>query len=172
LKKWPGDETWNIDVPQFNEDSQNTSPISFETKELDIEGVLTELSKIEESFPDIPPFEALRLYFSQPLEICPTSLLDPYEMFLIEAEYAAREYHRLPFEGGLWDQPLVMLRIFDTVRSERNHYERIRMETVAKKNAKTHRQAQTSSMLSGKQLREVATSPNTTLPPRQGNVSG
>jgi len=98
-----------------------------------MDGIFEELDRIETVLPSIPPFEALRLYFSQPLEVCPTAMVDPYHVYLMEAEQASREYHVLPFDGGLWDQPLALLRSFTIIRSERNQYERIRMERVTKK---------------------------------------
>jgi hypothetical protein len=98
-----------------------------------MDGIFEELDRIENVLPSMPPFEALRLYFAQPLEVCPTAMMDRYHLFLMEAEQASREYHVLPFDGGLWDQPLTLLRAFSIIRSERNQYERIRMEKVTKK---------------------------------------
>lgn len=121
------------------------------------------MANIERVFPDIPPFETLRLYFSQPLEVCPTSLLDPYFMFLLASEQSAREYHVLPFDGGYWDQPLLLSTIFDVIRTERNQYERIRFEKAKKKGTQT---PSTPGMLSGKAIRDIAVSPNASLPPR------
>ena len=127
-----------------------------------LKDLFEELDYIEEVFPDIPPFEALRLYFTAPKEVCPTSMIDPYLMFLMEAEQASREYHTLPFEGGLWDQPKVLLEVFSSIRTERNHYERIRFEKLQKKSKSKVSESNTAG--------SIMTSPNTNLPPRQRNV--
>ena len=94
------------------------------------------IDNIEENFPSMPPFEALKMYFSGPQEACPESLVDPYFQFLLETEQSAREYHQLPFAGGLWDQPRQLLDIFTTIRSERNQYERVRFERMKRKSKK------------------------------------
>ena len=99
------------------------------------------MDNIENSLPQIPPFEALRLYFAQPLEACPTAMMDDYFIYLMETEQATREYNTLPYNGGLWDQPLQLLRVFSVIRSERNQYERIRFEHLKKKTNKGSTQA-------------------------------
>ncbi len=87
-------------------------------------------------------------------------------MFLLSAEQSAREYHVMPFEGGLWDQPLLMTTIFDTIRTERNQCERIRFEKANKKVKAKQAVPGSSSMLTGKRTREIGISPNSNLPPK------
>ena len=81
-------------------------------------------------------------------------------MFLLETEQSAREYHQLPFDGGLWDQPRQLLDIFTTIRAERNQYERIRYEQMERKSKKAQA---TNDMPGAKSL-----TMNEDLPPRQG----
>ena len=131
-----------------------------------MEELYEELDNIENSLPHIPPFEALRLYFSQPLEACPSAMMDAYYLHLMEAEQAVREYNTLPYDGGLWDQPLQLLRIFTVIRSERNQYERIRFEKANKKVKAKQAVPGSSSMLTGKRTREIGISPNSNLPPK------
>ena len=117
---------------------------------------------IETQLPDIPPFEALKLYFLNPVEVCPTSLIEDSLIFLLETEQAAREYNTLPFGGGLWDQPTVLLSAFSTIRAERNHFERIRMEEIRSK------QKRENTGTPG--ARTIHRSDNEALPPRQRPV--
>jgi hypothetical protein len=126
-----------------------------------LEELYEELDNIENSLPHIPPFEALRLYFSQPLEACPSAMMDSYYLHLMEAEQAVREYNTLPYDGGLWDQPLQLLRIFTVVRSERNQYERIRFEKMKKKSSK---------MSSGQQTPNAGAFKASDLPPLGRNI--
>lgn len=104
----------------------------------------------------------MRLYLTDPVEVCPTSLMDPYIMYLLEAEQAVREYHTLPFEGGLWDQPMALLEAFVAIRSERNQYERLRWDKIEKGQK---RKSDTGD--------RTLISPNENLPPRQSSrISG
>jgi len=161
LQTWPGNDTYELDHPIFGEDLPSQSPIGYEKKEMTLDDIFEELDLIEEIFPDIPPFEALRLYFTSPKEVCPTSMMDPYLVFLIEAEQAAREYHIMPYAGGLWDQPRALLSVFSSIRIERNHYERIRFEKLDKKHNKR--------AIGSKQAGGILDSPNTNLPPASRN---
>ena len=146
-----------FNVPVFDDQALNQTPIGFERKQLTLDGLFEELDKVEENFPSMPPFEALRMYF---LEACPQSIMDSYYMFLLETEQSAREYHQLPFSGGLWDQPRQLLDVFTTIRAERNQYERIRYEQMERKNKK----AQASNDMPGAKM----LTKNEDLPPRQG----
>lgn len=146
-----------FNVPIFDAQAINQTPIGFERKQLSLEDLFDELDTVEENFPSMPPFEALRMYFT---EACPQSILDPYYMFLLETEQSAREYHKLPYGGGLWDQPRQLLDVFTTIRSERNQYERIRYEQMERKN----KTAQASNDLPGAKM----LTRNEDLPPRQG----
>ena len=128
----------------------------------EIDDIFEELTIVEETFPDIPPFEALRLYFTSPLEVCPTAMMDPYLVFLIEAEQAAREYNVLPYDGGLWDQPRALLNIFSAIRTERNHYERIRFEKIDRK-------MKSKGAIGPRKAGGILQSPNTNLPPATRN---
>lgn len=152
--EWPGDETYIIDVPIFDDESSSGTPLNYVKRALTLSEVLDELDKVSECIPDIPAFEALRLYF---VSVCPTGLIDPLVLFYIEAEQAVREYHTLPFKGGLWDQPKLLLDMFTVIRSERNQYERIRMEEISRKAKKSG---------SGKGGKNIFSSPNEGLPPR------
>ena len=149
-----------FNVPVFEEEGLNQMPSGYEQKQLTLDGLLEELSKIEDNFPSMPPFEALRMYFSAPQEACPQSITDPYFAFLLETEQSAREYHQLPFSGGLWDQPRQLLDIFTAIRSERNQYERIRYEKMDKKAKKAGN--------TGNALPLKSATINENLPPRQG----
>jgi len=146
-----------FNVPVFDDQALNQTPVRYEKKQLTLENLFEELDKVEDNFPSMPPFEALRMYFT---ETCPQSIMDSYYMFLLETEQSAREYHQLPFDGGLWDQPRQLLDIFTTIRSERNQYERIRYEQMERKNKKAQA---TSDMPGAKNL-----TMNEDLPPRQG----
>lgn len=158
-QQFPGDETYDLDVPIFEEDNPSSSPSKYEKRTLTAEEILEELGIIEENFPDMPAFEALKLYFPA---VCPTSLTDHHLLFYIETEQAVREYNTLPFDGGLWDQPYLLLEIFTVIRSVRNQYDRIRFEEMSKKAQKTGH---------GSQGKTIHTSLNEELPPRQGNIS-
>ena len=156
LDTWPGQESYILDKPIFEDEAPSQSPIGFESQEMTLEDVFEALEEIEEIFPDIPPFEALRLYYSQPKEVCPTSMIETYMMYLMEAEQAAREYHLMPYSGGLWDQPQALLQVFSAIRVERNQYERIRFDKIKAKTKK------------GQGKQDAGTIPQTTssLPPR------
>lgn len=149
-----------FNVPVFDDMNLNQTPTGYERKQLTLEGLLEELSNIEENFPSMPPFEALRMYFSSPQEACPQGINDPYFHFLLEAEQAAREYHQLPYAGGLWDQPRQLLDIFAAIRSERNQYDRIRYERMDRKSK--------SKGNTGNSLPLKSARINEDLPPRQG----
>lgn len=159
LTKWPGEESYTIPVPIFD-DIIGSPPDGYEDKELTMEGLFEEMEAIEDHFLNIPPFEILRTYFIDP-EVCPTALIDSYLVFLIEAEQAAREYHTLPFSGGLWDQPLKLLEVFTTVRYERNQYERVRVEAIRAKSKK-------STVRPG--VESLSQSTASHLPPRSKNI--
>jgi len=159
LSEWPGEESYTIPVPIFD-DTVGSPPTSHENKELTMEGLFDEMEAIEDHFLNIPPFEILRTYFIDP-EVCPTALIDSYLVFLIEAEQAVREYHTLPFPGGLWDQPLKLLEAFTTIRYERNQYERIRIEVMRAKSKK-------STARPGTEVLPESTAGH--LPPRRRNV--
>tara|TARA_B100000424_G_scaffold271651_1_gene275506 strand:- start:473 stop:928 length:456 start_codon:yes stop_codon:yes gene_type:complete len=150
-----------FNVPVFDAENLNQTPVGYDRKQLSQEDLLDELNNIEENFPSMPPFEALRMYFSGPQEACPESLVDPYFNFLLETEQSAREYHQLPFAGGLWDQPRQLLDIFTTIRSERNQYERVRYERMERKS----KQKQSAG---GNALPLKSATINEDLPPRQG----
>ena len=162
LQTWPGNDTYELDHPIFGEDLPSQSPIGYEKKEMTLDDIFEELTIVEETFPDIPPFEALRLYFTSPLEVCPTAMMDPYLVFLIEAEQAAREYNVLPYDGGLWDQPRALLNIFSAIRTERNHYERIRFEKIDRK-------MKSKGAIGPRKAGDILQSPNTNLPPASRN---
>ena len=119
-----------------------------------------ELDIIEQALPSMPPFEVLRTYFNQEVEVCPTAMIDAEDLFMLETEQACREYHKLPFEGGLWDQPLKLLENFEVIRAERNQFERIRFEQLKRK----------------EKVKENNQGPlargNTDLPPRNRNLNG
>ena len=155
MTNWPGKESYLYSVPIFDDENPSQTPIAYEDKDLKLEDLFEELTRIENTLTNIPPFEVLRLYFVQPKEACPTSMLDPYFQYLIDAEQASRDYHVLPFDGGLWDQPLQLLQIFTAVRYERAHYERIRFERIEKKMKSKSGQGQ-----------NAIPSPNEALPPR------
>jgi len=161
LDKWPGEEVFTLPVPVFNEEEPGSSPTSLEDKDLKLEGLFEELERIEEHYPNIPPFEALRTYFISP-EVCPTSIVDPYLVYLIELEQAAREYHTLPYPGGLLDQPLALLDSFSVIRSERNQFDRVRFEKLQQKAKKAEGGG-------GKEIPGLG-SPQDHIPPRRRNV--
>tara|TARA_R100000458_G_C8275331_1_gene250385 strand:+ start:1803 stop:2312 length:510 start_codon:yes stop_codon:yes gene_type:complete len=124
LNKFPGNKSYTFELPIFVENSPY--PLESRKVELDMEGVIEELVNLEWEKPDAPPFELLRTYFMNP-EVCMTSLA--FEgTDLIGLEQQTRNYNTLPFDGGLLDQPTVLLQAFDVISSERNHWERIRME--------------------------------------------
>ena len=147
----PGQSEHIVLVPEFDD---NSSIIEHEKKNLNIDDLFIELARANDYHPNTSPFEVLRFFFNEGKEICPTSLVDPYLNFLIETEHASREYHALPFEGGLWDQPLQLLEVFNAIATERNRFERQRIEEVTKKGK------------SGKSSNQPA------LPPRQSNFNG
>lgn len=162
LDKWPGEEVFSLPVPIFNEEEPGSSPVNFEDKDLSLEGLFEELERIEEHYPNIPPFEALRTYFISP-EVCPSSIIDPYLVYLIELEQAAREYHTLPYSGGLLDQPIALLDAFSAIRSARNEFDRVRLDKL-REDAKKAGKGGTGKEIPG--LR----SPRGHLPPRTRNV--
>jgi len=143
----PGQEHYTLQVPVFpdygasklpvNQIAGPVLPIGAELKKLAKDDLLDELDAIYERLPEMPIFEILQNFFRQPVEVCPTSLLESYILFLIDAEQASREYHTLPYTGGLWDQPSLLLDCFTQIRYERNQYDRIRMQRMAKKAKKS-----------------------------------
>ena len=150
----PGESEHLIPVPVFDE---NSSIIEYISKNLDIDDLFIELAIANEFHPNTAPFEVLRQFFNSDKEICPTSLVDPYLTFLIEAEHASREYHTLPFDGGLWDQPLQLIEVFNSIATERNRFDRQRIEKLTK---------------STKKGKPAMGSSESGLPPRQGNLNG
>ena len=122
-----------------------------------MEEFIEEMDDIADHFLNMPPFEILRTYFISP-EVCPTALTDNYLVYLIELEQAVTEYNTLPYDGGYWDQPLLMIEAFNAIRSERNQFERVRIETMKAK-AKTKGKGGKSG------------SPNEDRPPRRKNIT-
>jgi len=133
LDQYPGQEENFISVPLFDSDDFSPNVIGEERKTLDKEGIFEELETLEAVFPHLSPFEILRSYFSQPREVCPTGIVDPHHNFLLEMEFSCREYNCLPFEGGLLDQPLILMEVFRTIQAEKASYERSRMSKMKKK---------------------------------------
>ncbi len=131
---YPGNDSYIFNLPIFDEDTPY--PVGERREILDEARVLEELDYVLDKYPDMPPFEALQTYFRNPHEVCPTALVGLDLAHLIEAEQATREYHTLPFDGGLWDQPQVLLEIFSLIRTERNQYERIRIAKLSKQTDK------------------------------------
>lgn len=119
-----GNESYTFTLPVF--DGNSPYAVDEQVKELDMEGVLQELIELEWEKPDAPPFELLRTYFMDP-EVCVTAMYDTSADY-IGMEQAARDYHTLPYDGGLLDQPKMLMDAFRIVASERNQWERIRME--------------------------------------------
>jgi hypothetical protein len=126
-----------LSLPDFDPEKPNQAPLGYHEAEVTRNDIFELLSDWEDIFPDMPPFEAARLYLMHdPIEVCITSLMDPYTLFLIEAEQASRDYQALPYDGGLWDQPKVLLDAFTAIRSERSHFDRIRLEKFKNKGTK------------------------------------
>jgi len=157
--KFPGEEKHTMEIPVFDE-SVGTPPISFKKQTLSLNELFEVMDEIDDHYLNMPSFEVLRTYFISP-EVCPTALSDSYMIFLIDAEQAAREYHTLPYGGGLWDQPLALISAFNTIRSERNQFERVKIEAMKRK-------SKTKDSTGDKQ---TGSSPNESLPPRKRNVS-
>lgn len=151
----PGQDTYRLKLPKFDIEQPNQSPMGEYGANVTREDVFELLSDWEEIFPDLPPFEAARLYLHEPIEVCITSLIDPYSLYVIEAEQACRDYQVLPYDGGLWDQPNVLIEAFSIIRMERNHFERIRFEKW-KADSKRNKGAGNSTF----------DSPNQAIPPR------
>jgi len=132
LEKPPGQDEHVINVPVFDSEDFNPNVVGEDRRTLDKKGIFEELEILEAVFPHLSPFELLRSYFSYPKEVCPTSLVDPHHNFLLEMEFSCREYKVLPFEGGLLDQPLVLMEVFRVIQSEKASYERARMSKMKK----------------------------------------
>lgn len=138
LTDFPGKESYFLKVPVFDEESTNKNPVGEEERDLSLDDIYDLMEEWETIFPDMPPFEMIQTWFRYPLEVCPTSLVDPYYAFMLEAEASCREYKVLPYDGGLWDQPLALIQAFETIRTERNHFERIRIDRMEQKAKKDH----------------------------------
>ena len=129
LDKFPGNKSYTFELPVF--DDVSPYPTESTNEELDMEGVLEKLVQMEWEKPDAPPFELLQTYFASP-EVCVTSLSDE-SIDLIALEQSSRDYHSLPFGGGILDQPKALMTSFSIIASERNQWERIRMERTDRK---------------------------------------
>ena len=86
-------------------------------------------------FPDASAFELLKKFFpatGSPTikEVCITSFVDVELGFLIDLEESCYNYKALPMQGGLLDQPTLLMEVFNTIRSEKNKYEVIKFENT------------------------------------------
>lgn len=111
-----------------------------ETIEVTEDNILEEVDRVASIFPDMPPFETVRTYFKVPQELCLMGLADEEYGKIIALEAACREYHVLPYAGGVEDQPTGLLQAFDVIRETQNEYQRIKWaEDEAKRSAKPTR---------------------------------
>jgi len=125
--RWPGKESYTFKVPIF--DDTSPYPVGSTEEVLDEEDFMEVLLSLEMEKPDVPPYELVRTYFSTP-EYCPIGSVDFEYQRLLTLEAAARQYHTLPYAGGLLDQPNCLIDAFDIIASERNQYERIRYDKM------------------------------------------
>jgi len=97
------------------------------------------LDQLPPHMENMPAFEAaLRLL--RPQDVCCTGILlnEPWLNMLIGLESTCSEYHVLPYEGGLFEQPQYIFDSFNAIRAARNEYHRISMEeTMSKAKAKS-----------------------------------
>jgi hypothetical protein len=128
----PGSPSWVFQLPMFDPDQIYQQPVGYETRQLDEKELLDQIEEYQDIFPSMPSFDILTKFFSSPRPVCPTSLVDWQTRQLLEIESGCKEYHALPYEGGLMDQPVWLLEAFDIIRSERNAFERIRIEDYKK----------------------------------------
>lgn len=138
-------------------------PQGFNKAELSKENFIELLDAISFLFPSMPTFEVLRLYFSQPKEVCPTAFIDEEALYMLETEQSCREYHVLPFEGGMWNQPKKLIHYFTHIRTVRNEYERQRMEQIKKESKSSNRK--------DNKIPDSLKTGDLSLPPRKGNLS-
>lgn len=145
-----GEDRHKFILPVFDPLASKPMPIAEEDVVLTKESIISKLDKYQEVFPDAPPFELLTLWFTRPKELCLTSILDPQLGLLLDTESACKEYRTLPYGGGLWDQPLALLEAFDLIRSERNQFERIRIEKLNTTTKKVKPDSQVVSKIPGR----------------------
>jgi len=83
------------------------------------QGILELLDEVGKLFPSRSIGEIWLTYYP---DLCPLSLMDDWCGYWIEVEASCSEYNVLPFEGGLLDQPQLVIEIFSSIRKGRNSY--------------------------------------------------
>lgn len=105
------------------------SPMGTETKIFTSDDLLEWLYQInEEYFPDAPSFELLKRFIRK--EVCLTAYVDFELGELVDLEDSCHNYHCLPYDGGLFDQPIYLLQAFNVIRGEKNKYEKIKADKL------------------------------------------
>lgn len=133
LSGWPGEEKHIFLLPIFDDSTQPPLKISEERTELTDEEVLEKIDSYSSVWPDMPPFEVVQHYFRNPKELCITGLSDYDAARLIELEAACDKYHCLPYDGGIEDQPTILLEAFSAIREASNEYYREKFRDIQQK---------------------------------------
>lgn len=83
------------------------------------EGFLDLLADLEPKFPG-EPFGAIWLNLFEGL--CPVSFIEPEVNYWMGMESFCAEYHCLPCEGSMFEQPAIIMEIFETIRGAKGQY--------------------------------------------------
>lgn len=84
---------------------------------------------------DMPTFELLNNIINnrnkaRKKAVCPMAFVDFEVGTLVDLEDACNNYHVLPYNGGLLDQPQLLLEVFNVVRAEKERYKSAKAEKM------------------------------------------
>jgi hypothetical protein len=119
-----GEEAYSITVPHGEPETKvllGSDQITF-----DSETFLDWLYDFNETFkPEMPAFEIINKLINpaNKNKICMSSFIDMELGYLVDLESSCNNYHCLPYEGGLLDQPMMLMDVFGVIRGERNKFE-------------------------------------------------
>lgn len=105
---------------------------------MDIEQFWEVVAKLQERKPSVPIFNIVKAInggYNSRIEICPTSIIEPFLNHVLNMENMCEKYKCLPFPGGYMDQPKMIMEMFEVIRGTVNHYDEYEFK-MSQKNAK------------------------------------
>ena len=111
---------------------KGTAPIQVGTKEItvDADGFFDLVHEFQSYRPGLPFAEVISFHFR---DVCIKSLIDEDYYQYLKMEAFCKEYHCLPFEGSMMDQPNILIEIFSVIRGTRAEFEINRQKEMMKK---------------------------------------
>ena len=110
-----------VPIPELEIQGQEWRPTGQTEEErlCDRDGMLEVLEELQLKFPGQSVGEIWLTLYST---LCPVSFIDEWCDFWFSLEAACCEYGKLPYDGGLLDQPKIVLDILETIRIAKVQY--------------------------------------------------